>query len=350
MGTDRLVAGALLDNVPGAIYRSDWGRDYAIELITDEIERISGHPAGSFRDGTRTISDVIHPHDRAAVMREAADAAREGRAFAIEYRVMRADGGHRWVLDRGQLYQGPDGERWMDGVLFDITDRRAQEAVRLKQEAEAARAAELRASRARIVAAGDAARRRIERDLHDGAQQELIAVALGLRLARNKVEDDPAQAATLLDAVIEQLAHALGELRELARGIHPAALTQHGLTPAIHALTARAPLPVEVVAMPGERLPAAVEAALYFTCAEALANVARYSHANEATVRISTTEREVAVEIADDGIGGADPGRGSGLRGLIDRVAALDGRLEIDSPPGAGTRLRAVVPLRRAGT
>jgi signal transduction histidine kinase len=105
-----------------------------------------------------------------------------------------------------------------------------------------------------------------------------------------------------------------------------------------------------VVAVPGERLPAPVEAALYFTCAEALANVARYSHANEARVRISATEREVAVEIADDGIGGADPGRGSGLRGLIDRVAALDGRLEIDSPPGAGTRLRAVVPLTRAGT
>jgi PAS domain S-box-containing protein len=351
MGNDRLVAGALLDNVPGAIYRSDWGRGYAIELITDHIERITGYPASSFLDGTRTLWDVIHPDDRGAVLREAGDAAGEERPFAIEYRVMRPDGAHRWVLDRGQIFHGPGGETWMDGVLFDITQRREEEARRLKQEAEAARAEELQASRARIVAAADAARRRIERDLHDGAQQELVAVALGLRLARNRLDDDdPAQAAPLLDAVIDQLAHALAELRELARGIHPATLTEHGLTPAIHALTARAPLPVAVVAMPSERLPPAVEAALYFTCAEALANVARYARAKEATVRISTTDREVAVEIADDGVGGADPGSGSGLRGLIDRVAALDGRLEIDSPPGAGTRLRAVVPLTRAGT
>jgi PAS domain S-box-containing protein len=350
MGNDRLVAGALLDNVPGAIYRSDWGRGYAIELITDHIERISGYPARSFLDGTRTLWDVIHADDRAAILKEAVDAAAEGRQFAIEYRVVRVDGGISWVIDRGKLVHGPHGETWMDGVLFDITERREQEAVRLRQEADAVRADELRASRARIVAAADAARRRIERDLHDGAQQELVTVALGLRLVRNKVETDPQQAAALLDAVIDQLSHALAELRELARGIHPAVLTEHGLTPAIHALTARSPLPVAVECVPAERLPPAVEAALYFTTAEALANVARYARAGHATIRISATDREAAVEIADDGVGGADPRTGSGLRGLIDRVAALDGRLEIDSPPGAGTRLRAVVPLTRAGT
>jgi signal transduction histidine kinase len=293
---------------------------------------------------------VIHADDRAAVLREAVHAAGEGRPFAIEYRIVRADGGHRWVLDRGKLVHGPTGETWMDGVLFDITERREQEAERLRREAEAARADELRASRERIVAAADAARRRIERDLHDGAQQELITVALGMRLARNKLDADPAQAAALLDAAIDQLGHALGELRELARGIHPAVLTEHGLTPAIQALTARAPLQVALVGAPGERLPPAVEAAIYFTTAEALANVARYACATSATVQISTTDREAAVEIADDGVGGADPRRGSGLRGLIDRVAALDGRLEIDSPPGEGTRLRAIVPLTRAGT
>jgi PAS domain S-box-containing protein len=349
METDRLVAGALLDNVPGAIYRSDWGRGYALRLVTDHIEEISGYPAASFLDGTRTLWDVIHPDDRAAVLREAADAAAEGRQFAVEYRLTCADGQERWVLDRGQLVHGPGGEIWMDGVLFDITERRAEEALRLRKEAEAARADELRASGARIVAAADAARRRIERDLHDGAQQELVTVALGLRLARNHIDRDPARAAALLDAAMEQLGHALAELRELARGIHPAVLTEHGLTPAIHALTARAPLAV-AVECPGERLPSAVEAALYFTTAEALANVARYARASQATVRITTRNGEAAVEIADDGIGGADPSRGSGLRGLIDRVAALDGRLEIDSPPGAGTRLRAVVPLTRAGT
>jgi PAS domain S-box-containing protein len=350
MGTDRLVAGALLDNVPGAIYRSDWERGYAIMLITEHIERISGYPAESFLDGTRTLWDVIHRDDRSAILKEAVDAADEGRQFAIEYRIVRADGGIRWVIDRGKLVRGPEGETWMDGVLFDITERREQEAVRLRQEAASARADELRASRARIVAAGDAARRRIERDLHDGAQQELITVALGLRLARSKLDDDVTQAAALLDAAIDQLGHALAELRELARGIHPAVLTEHGLTPAIHALTARAPLQVAVECVPEQRLPAAVEAALYFTTAEALTNVARYASANQATVRISADNGEAVVEIADDGIGGADPRRGSGLRGLIDRVAALDGRLEIDSPPGAGTRLRAVVPLTRAGT
>src|SRR5689334_12801940 len=162
MGTDRLVAGALLDNVPGAIYRSDWGRNYALVLITDHIERISGYPAESFLDGTRTLWDVIHLGDRAAILQEAVDAAAEGRQFAIEYRIVRADGGLSWVIDRGKLVHGPDGETWMDGVLFDITERREQEAVRLRQEAATARANELRASRARIVAAADAARRRIE--------------------------------------------------------------------------------------------------------------------------------------------------------------------------------------------
>src|SRR5215218_5404493 len=213
MGTDRLVAGALLDNVPGAIYRSDWGRGYALTLITDHIERICGYPAVSFLDGTRTLWDVIHLDDRAAVLAEAADAAAEGRQFAVEYRLTCADGQERWVLDRGKLVHGPDGEMWMDGVLFDITERRAEEAIRLRQEADAARADELRASGARIVAAADAARRRIERDLHDGAQQELVTVALGLRLARNHIDRDPAQAAALLDGAIEQLAHALAELR-----------------------------------------------------------------------------------------------------------------------------------------
>jgi PAS domain S-box-containing protein len=351
MTHERLVPGALLANVPGAVYRSNWDREYALELITDEIERISGYPAADFRraDG-RTISSLIHPQDRASVFREAADAVREGRPFAIEYRIVRAGGSLRWVLDRGQLVYGPLGETWMDGVIFDITDRRAAETTARREEAEAARLAELRASRARVVAAADAARRQIERDLHDGAQQELVTLALTLRIARGKLATDPDAAGALIDSAIELLASATAELRELARGIHPAVLTDHGLGPAVHALTARAPLPVVVLEVPGERLPPPVEAAVYFTIAEALTNVARYAHATEATVRIAVGEQEAVVEVADDGIGGADGRFGSGLRGLADRLGALDGRLELHSPPGAGTRLRAVVPLMRADT
>jgi PAS domain S-box-containing protein len=348
---ERLVAGALLANVPGAIYRSDWDHGYTLELITEEIERISGYPAEDFvRGGTRSIHTIIHPDDLDSVMCEARDAALEGRAFAIEYRIVRADGNHRWVLDRGQLVRGPAGETWMDGVIFDMTERREAEAALRRQETEAARMNELRASRARVVEAADAARRRIERDLHDGAQQELVAVALGLRLAQAKLAADPAGAAPILQRAIDQLAHATAELRELARGIHPAVLTEHGLAPAVRALIARAPLPVELLEVPAGRLPPAVEAALYFTVSEALTNVARYAGAGYATVRIAATAHEATVEVADDGVGGADGRTGSGLRGLSDRLGALDGRLEIDSPPGAGTRLRAVVPLRPAGT
>ena len=199
----------------------------------------------------------------------------------------------------------------------------------------------------RVVAAADAARRRIERDLHDGAQQQLVAVALGLRVAQAKLASDPAGAAPILAQAIDQLAHATAELRELARGIHPAVLTDHGLVPAVQALAARATLPVDVIEMPGDRLPAPVEAALYYTVAEALTNVSRYACATCVTVRITADNDEARVEVADDGIGGADggTGSGSGLRGLADRLGALDGRLEIESPPGAGTCLRAAVPL-----
>jgi len=351
MAHQRLITGALLANVPGAIYRSNWDRDYALELITDEIERISGYPAAEFLDGERrTISAIIHPDDRPGVLREAAAAARERRAFAIEYRIVCAGGDLRWVLDRGQLVHGPAGETWMDGVIFDITERREAERALRRQEAEAARMDELRASRARVVAAADAARRQIERDLHDGAQQELVSVALGLRMARTKLATDPEAAAVMLDGVIEQLANATAELRELARGIHPAVLTDHGLGPAVQALTARASVPVAVLEVPTDRLPAPVEAAVYFTIAEALTNVARYAHASEATVRVSVDAQEAVVEVVDDGVGGAEGRTGSGLRGLTDRLGALDGRLELESPAGAGTRLRAVVPLTPAGT
>jgi signal transduction histidine kinase len=203
---------------------------------------------------------------------------------------------------------------------------------------------EVRASRARIVDAADESRRRVERDLHDGAQQRLVTLSLALRAARDQLgEASPAVAATLAEAAAE-LKLAITELRELARGIHPAILTEEGLGPALRSLAERAPLPVEVVAAPADRLPAAVEASAYFVVAEALANAGKYSGASKVTIEVDQRDGTLFVTVADDGIGEADPSNGSGLRGLADRVTALDGRFQVESPPHGGTRLVAALP------
>jgi signal transduction histidine kinase len=241
--------------------------------------------------------------------------------------------------------RGPGGRRWMDGAIFDITDRREAEDALRRREVEAARAAELHASRARIVEAADAARRKIERDLHDGAQQRLVTLALEVRVARKRVERDPESAGPLLERFAEELSLASAELRELARGIHPAVLTDRGLAPAIETLAARAPVPVEVVSLPTERLSPVAEATAYFTVSEALTNVAKYAHATHATVRLASDDHALVIEVQDDGIGGAHASTGSGLSGLADRVGAADGSLSVDSPPGQGTLVRAVLPL-----
>jgi signal transduction histidine kinase len=207
-----------------------------------------------------------------------------------------------------------------------------------------ARYEDLRASRARLVDASDAARRRIERDLHDGAQQRFVSLALTLRLARNRLDPD-SEAAGLVDRGLEELDAGLSELRELARGIHPAVLSERGLAPAIESLAARAPVPVEVSVLPAQRLPPPVETAAYFLVAEALTNVARYAQASEADVAVTRENGRAVIEVRDDGVGGADPRSGSGLRGIADRVAALDGRLHVDSPVGGGTVVRAEIPV-----
>jgi signal transduction histidine kinase len=204
----------------------------------------------------------------------------------------------------------------------------------------------LRDARERIIAAADAERRRIERDLHDGAQQRMVAVAVALGLAETKMASDPDGAAELIAQAREEAQLAVKEIRELARGIHPALLSERGLGAALDALASRAPVPVEISGVPTAPLRPAVEAAAYFFTAEALTNVAKYAQASEASVRLELNEKHLAVEVADDGIGGADPSTGSGLRGLRDRIDALDGRFEIESPPGGGTRLRVEIPLQ----
>ncbi len=203
--------------------------------------------------------------------------------------------------------------------------------------------AELRASRARLVAAGDAERQRIERTLHDGAQQHLTAVAIRLDEARSLADGQPRLAAKLAETAAE-LQEAMQELRELARGIHPAILTDAGLEPALATLGRRSTVPVELAVELDGRLPLALEATAYYVVAEALTNVVRSARATRATVRIAGAGDGLAITVTDDGVGGADPSRGSGLLGMQDRVRALGGRLRIESPPGGGTRLEAWLP------
>ena len=207
----------------------------------------------------------------------------------------------------------------------------------------AAIALESRARLERIVTAGDDERKRLERNLHDGAQQRLVALAMQLRLIQHELHSDPAAAEQLVTNASQELALSLEELRELARGIHPAVL-DHGLEPALQTLAGQATVPTEVAYAGGSGLPEPVELAAYFVTSEALANVGKYARARRASVRVAREDDGLVVEIADDGIGGADAARGSGLRGLADRVEALDGRLRVESPLGAGTVVRAELP------
>ena len=248
----------------------------------------------------------------------------------IEVEAMRSDGS-RFPAELTITRIDVPGPPVFTGYLRDITERRWAEG-------------ELRASRARIIEAGDAARRRIERDLHDGAQQQLVSVSISLNAARARIDDDPEGARELLDEAAADLAHGLDELRELARGIHPAVLVEGGLGPALRGLVRRSAVPARLASVPPERLAEAVEAAAYFVVAEGLTNAAR--HAPTATlveIDVVRQGRRLVVEVRDDDGGGANPA-GGGLRGLADRLAALDGSLEVRSPKGGGTTLRAELP------
>jgi signal transduction histidine kinase len=209
-----------------------------------------------------------------------------------------------------------------------------------------ARLQDLRASRRRIVEATVGTRRRLERDLHDGAQQRLVSLSLDLQLLRRRLTAEPAL--QLLDGAISTLGEAQIELRELARGIHPPMLAERGLAPALDALARRSTVPVELDLRLNGRLPKEVETAGYFFVAEALTNVAKYARATHARLTVTDVGGELWLEVGDDGVGGADPANGSGLSGLSDRVAALDGELIVDSPVGNGTRVRARIPSSEA--
>jgi signal transduction histidine kinase len=200
-------------------------------------------------------------------------------------------------------------------------------------------------SAVRILAAADRERRRLERDLHDGAQQRLVSLSMCLRVLGRRLAPG-SEAERLLATAQAELAASLQELRELARGLHPAVLSEHGLRCALESLALRAPLPVELSVALEDRPPAAVEVAAYYLVSEALTNIAKYADADTATVRVARRDAELVVEVADDGVGGADPADGSGLRGLADRIEALGGRLTVWSAPATGTTVRAEIPLQ----
>jgi PAS domain S-box-containing protein len=342
---DRLQA--LIDSSPLALV--EFGLDTRIRLWNPAAERIFGWSREEMlgRGGL-----PMAPPSKRAESEDLFDRVRAGESIN-DYETVRLRNDGTLVAVSIAAAPVKDGSGRVVGNMVaytDITERKAHEAEvhRLNAELQA-RLEELAASRARIVTAGDVERRRLERNLHDGAQQRLVALSLSLRVALARLESDPAAArATLADAG-EELALALAELRELARGLHPAVLSDRGLGPAVETLAGRSPVPVEIDAMPGERLPGPVEAAAYYLIAEALTNVAKYAHASTVRVRVASSDASVVVEVSDDGVGGADPATGTGLRGLADRVEALGGSLEVVSPAGAGTSLRAAIPSDGCG-
>lgn len=230
-------------------------------------------------------------------------------------------------------------------AFTDITDRRAAEEAARQRDAAEIRATESRAAQRRIVESSAAVRRQVVRDLHDGAQQRLISLLIGLHVAREEQDTDSRHVRALLDDAVEQAQAAIDELRELAAGVHPPVLAARGLFAAVEALAARAPLPVSVSGEAHDRFPEAVETNAYFFVAEALTNTVKHAHATHAAVTVGSGDAGLVIEVRDDGVGGAGENRaGSGLAGLVDRLGALGGRLVLDSPRGHGTTVRAEIP------
>jgi PAS domain S-box-containing protein len=318
----------VVDNAPSLFCMID--PEGRILRYNQTLERLSGVTDDSQTREQRFWDVFIVPEEAEEVERELLSLAAEGAAGEHENLWRSAGGGQAVVAWSTTPLLDEHGRPNFLISGMEITERKRQEE-------------ELRRSRARLVEAGDAERRRLERNLHDGAQQRLVSLSLALRLAQAKLKTDPEEAGKLLGSASEELAQALEELRELARGIHPAVLSDRGLSAALEALAGRAPLQVDVRA-PDERLPPPVEAAAYYVVSEALTNVAKYAQASSVGVRVQRLNGHALVEVADDGVGGADPLGGSGLRGLADRVEALDGRLHVESAPGQGTVVRAEIP------
>ena len=305
-----------------------------VTYVNSAFERIFGYRAGEVV-GRELAPLIVPPSLREAHRQGLARYLESGQSRILDQRIeitaMRADGSE-FPAELTITRTGPTGEPTFTGYIRDITERqRAQR--------------ELVESRARLVAASDTARRRITRDLHDGAQQRFVTTVLNLQLAEQKWESAPQRARELLGLALRDARRGIEDLRDIVAGIHPAILTQRGLAAAIDALAARLPIPVQLN-VPDRRLPAPIEASAYFFCSEALTNVVKHAHATSAWVRVDVENDRCYVEVRDDGIGGARPrSEASGLNGLCDRVGALNGTVDITSPAAGGTVLRARIPL-----
>ena len=313
---------AIVDAIPDRMVRFDRDGGYLPDI--DEAVDAAGVPAG------RQLHEAMFAVAGERTLRATADALDSGRLQAYDF-AFDLPGGRRELEAR----VAPSGPDEVTAIVRDFTDVRAVEA-------------EVRRSRARIVEATDEERRRLERDLHDGAQQRLVSASLALRRVRARLAAEPGQnpeAIAAADEAASELKLAIQDLRELARGIHPAILTEAGLGDAITALAERSTVPATVRSIPDRRLPPAVEATAYFVVSEALTNVAKHAGATTVSIAATATATTLRVEVGDDGVGGADPASGSGIRGLQDRVAAIGGTLRMESPAGQGTLAIAEIPI-----
>jgi PAS domain S-box-containing protein len=317
------------------------GFDGCFKRVNPAYERTLGYPRRELV--SRPFANVVHPEDLPSVREMFLELVQGSRSdiIASEHRVICGDGSVRWLEWNSRIMR----ERAVIfGVGRDVTDRRHADAeLREAHRMVEASRAELAASRARIVAAAAEERRRVVRDLHDGAQARLVHTVITLKLAIGALQDEQASGPALVSEALDHAERATAELRELAHGILPAALTHGGLRAGVDALASRTPVPVENGVSVG-RLPPAVEATAYFVVAEALTNVAKHARARHAKVTARVEGGTLAVHVRDDGLGGARP-EGSGLVGLADRVAGLDGHLRVESLTEGGTQIAATIPI-----
>jgi signal transduction histidine kinase len=317
---------ALVDAIPDRMFRFARDGRYLDVRTDDALEDATGQDELT----GRRLHDLMFDAASSAALASAARALDRGELQAYDFSLELPTGRREF-----EARIAPSGPDEVTAIIRDFTNQRAAEA-------------ELRRSRARIVEATDAERRRLERDLHDGAQQRLVSLSLALRLLRARlaaVSERDHEAIAAADEAAAELRIAIRELRELARGIHPAILTEAGLGAAISALAERSPVPAVVSSVPDRRLSPAVEATAYFVVSEALANITKYASATRASIGAQCDGSTLRVEVGDDGVGGADDSRGTGIRGLQDRVAAIGGRLTIESPVGQGTLVVAEIPI-----
>jgi PAS domain S-box-containing protein len=352
----------LLNEVEATAQLGSWSWDIEADVVSwsDELYRIYGLAPQSMPMSYGSFLELVHPDDRPTLEEAVQRCYLEGEPYVENHRVMLPDGRLRWHQGRGRVVMLDGRPVRMFGTGQDVTDRvvgeqalrqSLDEARRLADENAGLRAElevqleEVRASRARIVQAAYEARRRLERDLHDGAQQRLTMVEMMLGAAMRQLgrSADPELSRTLGQAV-EELSASAAELRSLARGLHPALLTDHGLMPALEALASRSQVPVTLRPATIGRLDPSVESAAYFVVSEALTNVMKHAHASRVDLMVERDGSTLVLEVSDDGRGEASIEAGGGLRGLSDRVAALDGHLRVESPPRRGTRVRVELP------